>query len=120
MNQTVYTFENLPKMVGSLIKEISDLKDLITQNQVKPVAQATEQFLTFNQTTDFLGYKASTLYSKVSKREIPSIKRGGKLYFSLSELTEYLKQGKQKTFAEMEAEANSYLSNNKKGLQYEQ
>lgn len=49
--------------------------------------------------------KASqTLYGFTSKREIPFIKRGKKLYFRKSELENWLLEGKRKSKKEMEEE----------------
>ena len=44
------------------------------------------------------------------------MKRSKRLYFSSTELMEYLKEGRKKSNAEIEQEAEAYLSNNKKGL----
>ena len=87
------------------------------QQSVNPVAdvkESPERFLTIREAADFLSLNYRTLYNKVNKGELPVMKRGQRLYFSLTELTEYLKAGKKKTFAEIEAEADRYLSNNKK------
>jgi DNA binding domain, excisionase family len=55
-----------------------------------------EQFLTIQQAAAFLNLSVATMYSKVSRSEIPVMKRGKRLYFSLKELTEYLRNGKKK------------------------
>ncbi len=44
------------------------------------------------------------------------MKRGKRLYFSQTELTEYLKTGRKQTYAEVTAQAAAYIANNKKGL----
>jgi hypothetical protein len=44
------------------------------------------------------------------------MKRSKRLYFSRTELLEYLKKGRKKSSSEIEQEANAYLLNNKKGL----
>ena len=113
------TFENLPNMVMSLYNEISELKSLLLKNQVNDKAVIPEQFLNIQEAAKLLGLTKATLYSKVSKNEVPHFKQGNRLYFSTVELTEYLKQGKRNTFAEAEAIATLYLSNNKKGLNYD-
>ncbi|WP_374464829.1 hypothetical protein [Chryseobacterium sp.] len=60
--------------------------------------------------------RQSRLYSKVSKGELSVMKRSKRLYFSRTELLEYLKEGgKKKSNAEIKAEAEAYLLNNKKG-----
>ena len=71
-----------------------------------------EQFLTIQEAADFMSLSVPTMYSKVSRSEIPVMKRGKRLYFSLKELTEYLRNGKKKTTAEIEAEADLYLAKN--------
>ena len=44
------------------------------------------------------------------------MKRSKRLYFSRTELMEYLKEGRKKSNAEIEKEAEAYLLKNKKGL----
>ena len=119
LGRIIPTFENLPKMVMSLYNEISELKSLLLKNQVNDKAVIPEQFLNIQEAAKLLGLTKATLYSKVSKNEVPHFKQGNRLHFSTVELTEYLKQGKRNTFAEAEAIATLYLSNNKKGLNYD-
>jgi excisionase family DNA binding protein len=57
-----------------------------------------------------------TVYGWVNAGTIPVHKSGKKLRFLKSEIDDWLKRGRKKTFAEVEQEAESYLSNNKKGL----
>jgi len=44
------------------------------------------------------------------------MKQGKRLYFSSTELMEYIKEGRNKSRTEIEAEADAYLSSNRKGL----
>ena len=101
-------------------ERLNNIENLITElknkpNQVEQKA-ASEQLLTIQEAAQFLNLTVPTIYSKVSKRELPVMKRGKRLYFSNIELMEYLKGGKRKSNAELEDEAKAYLSNNKKGL----
>jgi len=75
-----------------------------------------EKLLTIQEAAKFLSLTVPTMYSKVSKGELPVMKRGKRLYFSRTELLAYLKEGRKKSNAEIEQEAKKYLSNNKKGL----
>ena len=43
------------------------------------------------------------------------MKRSKRLYFSRTELLDYLKEGRKKSNAEIDQEAQAYFSNNKKG-----
>jgi excisionase family DNA binding protein len=77
-----------------------------------------EQLFTISEASDFLHLSRATIYSKVSKGELPVMKRSKRLYFSRTELLEYLKYGRKKSKAEIEQEAEAYLLNHKKGLNH--
>jgi|TARA_R110000787_G_scaffold249303_3_gene354911 excisionase family DNA binding protein len=110
------TYNDLPKAVTMLTNEISELKRLLTKKQEETPTERTEQLLTVQEAAQFLNLTVPTIYSKVSKRELPFMKRGKRLYFSSVELMAYIKEGRKKSNAEIEAEAEAYLSSNKKGL----
>jgi excisionase family DNA binding protein len=86
------------------------------EQESKTPADQPEQLLTIQEAAEFLSLTVPTMYSKVSKGELPVMKRGKRLYFSRTELLEYVKTGRKKSNAEIEQEAKAYLSNNKKGL----
>jgi len=110
------TFDKLPEAVAMLTKEVSELKRLIIEKQEQAPTDQPEQLLTIQQAAEFLSLTVPTIYSKVSKGELPVMKRGKRLYFSRAELLEYVKAGRKKSNAEIEQEAKAYLLNNKKGL----
>ena len=116
--ENTLSFDQLPKAVSLLTKEVSELKRLILQKQDQPTAEQAEQVLTIQQAAEFLNLTVPTMYSKSSKGELPVMKRGKRLYFSKQELTKYLQAGRKQTFADVEAEADAYLSNNKLGLNH--
>lgn len=109
------TFEQLPFAVTKLIQEISSLKQLVLDNGESKSAQEKDELLTIQKAADFLNLSVPTIYSKVSKGELPVMKRSKRLYFSKLELTDYLKTGRRKTNEEI-AEAASKFLLNKKGL----
>ncbi len=109
------TFDKLPEAVTMLTKEVSELKRLLIEKQEQPTTPP-EQLLTIQEAAEFLSLTVPTMYSKVSKGELPVMKRSKRLYFSRTELLDYLKEGRRKTNAEIEQEAKAYLLNNKKGL----
>jgi excisionase family DNA binding protein len=110
------TFDQLPNAVTLLTKEVSELKRLFIEKQEQPPTDLPEQLLTIQEAAEFLSLSVPTMYSKVSKGELPVMKRSKRLYFSRTELMEYVKDGRKKSIAEIEAEAEAYLLNNKKGL----
>ena len=101
---------------------ISSISERVTANILKavrneqPTTDQPEQLLTIQEAAEFLSLTVPTMYSKVSKGELPVMNRSKRLYFSRTELLEYLKDGRKKSNAEIEAEAKAYLSNNKKAL----
>jgi excisionase family DNA binding protein len=68
-----------------------------------------DKLLCIDEAAAFLCLSVATIYTKVSKGELPVMKRSKRLYFSRIELTEYLKQGRKKTNSEIDAEAEAYL-----------
>ena len=101
-------FENLPQAVAHLTKQVENLSELIksrrTYSEPEPEIPIDAQ-----ETADFLGVTLSTVYILNQKHEIPSCKRGKRLYFFKKDLIEWIKVGRRKTISEIEAEADDYL-----------
>lgn len=110
------TFDLLPQAVVMLTKEVSELKRLLIEKQEQTSPEQPEELLTVQEAAKFLNLAVATIYSKVSRNELPVMKRSKRLYFSSNELMEYLKEGRNKSNAEIEQEADAYLSNKRKGL----
>ncbi len=53
--------------------------------------------LTIQQAADYVCKAIPTVYAMVSRREIPHYKRGKKLYFNATELSEWLEDGRRPT-----------------------
>ncbi len=102
------TFDRLPEAVTQLTKQVNELKTLIVEKQDNPPTEK-ERLLTIQEAAKFLSLAVPTLYVKVSKRDIPFMKQGKRLYFSESELLEWIKAGRKKTVAEIKQEAQNYI-----------
>ena len=91
-------------------KLITDISERVTANILKavqnnnPKTEQPEQLLTIQEAAQFLNLTVPTIYSKVSKGELPVMKRSKRLYFSRTELLDYLKEGRKKSNAEIEIE----------------
>jgi len=75
---------------------------------LKPVFETSvdeHKLLTIKQAAEFLNLSVPTVYSKVSRGELPVMKRSKRLYFSKAELLDYIKGGRKKTNSEIESEA---------------
>ena len=104
-------FDSLPQVVQELNSKIDNITMLLLsakpedkQNDLQVISEAAK----------FLNLSIATLYSKVSKKEIPYMKQGNRLYFSKAELVDYIKSGKVLSDREIEEQADNFLSNSKK------
>lgn len=106
--------EQLSNLIQSSVRKV--LKE--TAPQTVELTDQPDQLLTIQEAAEFLSLTVPTMYSKVSKGELPVMKRSKRLYFSRTELLEYLKEGRKKATIEIEQEAKAYLLTNKKGLKH--
>lgn len=90
--------EILKGAVREVLKE--DARVGITEQQV---------YMNAEEAAKFLHLKLNTIYDKTCKKEIPHIKKGGKLLFLRNDLEQWLKDGKVKTRSELEGDAATYL-----------
>lgn len=111
------TFEQLPQAVGQLVARLERIETLLLERKEQPTKEQPEQPFTVEQAAEFLNLSVPTIYGKVSKGELPVMKRGKRLYFSSKELLAYLKGGRKKTNQELAEEAEQYFKN-KKGLNH--
>jgi excisionase family DNA binding protein len=107
-------FELIEARLCSIENLILDLKH--KPQKVEP-ANHPEQPFTIQKASEFLSLSVPTIYGKVSRKEIPFMKRGKRLYFSRTELMDYLKGGRKKSQEEIIEEVDSFLANKKKANQ---
>ena len=105
-------FENLPSAVADLKNEVSEMKALLLQ-RAEP-QQEIDNPLSIRDVATLTGLTVATLYGYCQRREIPYHKRGNRLRFFKAEIINWIKSGRVKTVSEIEADADSYLSNKKR------
>ena len=110
MTETL-TFEQIPSAISFLIEEVKQIKATLAKLSIIPPIPQRDEFIGVPEASEFLGVSVPTIYRKVREREIPSMKRGGKLYFSKDDLTVYLKEGRKKSNREVSQAADEYLNN---------
>lgn len=90
-----------------------ELEALIERTLVKALGNRSEksedQLLTVDQAASFLNLTKATIYSKVSRNELPYMKPGKHLYFSSKDLMSHLKDGKRKTNSDLLKGASSHF-----------
>jgi len=73
-----------------------------------------DKVLSIDEVSKLLGLAKATIYSKTSRKELPFIKRGKKLYFIEKEIIEYLKGGKILSNDEVDEISKKYIGNSLK------
>lgn len=93
--------------IGLLHDKVDQIKNMV--QELKPEKETVADLMTVSEAAAFLSLAVPTIYSKASRREIPYSKQGKRLYFSKSELADWIKSGKKKTFKELKQEAEIHL-----------
>ncbi|WP_426668962.1 helix-turn-helix domain-containing protein [Mucilaginibacter sp. McL0603] len=107
------TFDQLPQAVSKLQDKLESIEQLLLRQQEQQ--PSLEELMPITQAAQFLDLAVPTVYSKVCRKEIPVNKRGKRLYFYRSELTEWIKSGRKKTADEIREEAVQQLGISRKG-----
>ena len=104
------SFENLPEAVGLLIQKIDNLERKLLEQEGKQTTKTSDDLLTVDQAAEFLNLAKPTVYSMVSRGELPYMKRSKRLYFSREDLVSYIKSGRKLTNEEIKDDAADYLT----------
>jgi excisionase family DNA binding protein len=107
------SFEQLPTAVSQLSNKLDRIEKLLLSKT--SLEQDQNELLTIDEAAKFLNLAKQSIYGKVSRNEIPVLKPAGtkRLYFSKSDLLEYLQAGRIKTRDEIKADAGQCLINKK-------
>lgn len=89
-------FEVIEQKLNELTEIITELNDKLTKQ--RPVESKP---FNMNDAAKYLDISKPTLYALTSKREIPHMKRGKKLYFDKVELEIWLKEHRKRTVDEI-------------------
>ncbi|BDU25708.1 helix-turn-helix domain-containing protein [Flavobacterium sp. GSB-24] len=113
MDTNEISFENLPKAVAHLVKEIAEIKLLIQNVQIYESKEKSIP-IGIEEASRLIGKAKPTIYGLVRQKKIPCYKYGKKLYFFEKELLEWISKGKKKTIQEIESEALKFIRNRNK------
>ncbi|WP_158973872.1 helix-turn-helix domain-containing protein [Cellulophaga sp. L1A9] len=97
-------FEQTQQDVVEIKTEIKELKALLYQ-KVEAQIQ-TDDPLFIDGVERLSGYSKPTIYGFCQKNTIPHHKKNGRLFFFKSEIIDWIKEGKQKTINEIEADTD--------------
>jgi len=99
------TFEQLPAMVKLLLEKVESIERTLTGMHS---SNLDEEFLAVEQAAEFLKLSVPTLYSKVSRGEIPVNKPGKRLYFKKAELLKWINEGSKSDFNKLDHAASNF------------
>lgn len=84
-------FEDLPDAVAELIEQNKLI--LKSLHEASTAEKQYEEVLTLSKICELLDLKRQTIYTYVSKSQIPYHKKAGKLYFFRQEIMQWIKTG---------------------------
>ena len=104
------SFNDVPRAVAHLINKVENIETLLSATQ--PQAQESDQWLNLNDLCNYHPDRPAkpTVYAWIGQRSIPYHKKGKKLMFLKSEIDAWLKDGRRKTAAEIQTEAQQYVN----------
>ncbi|MBE7686268.1 helix-turn-helix domain-containing protein [Tenacibaculum piscium] len=111
----IITFENFPTVLAEVLALQKELKALLLSKATNQ-PQELEEPINIKEVAKLTELSVPTLYGYVQRNEIPHYKKGNRLKFFKSEILNWIKESKVKTVSEIEADADAYLSNNKKAV----
>ena len=107
-------FNNLPQAVELILEKLENLEKRLLENPGNKSTEASDQFLTIEQAAEFLNLAKPTVYSMVSRGELPYMKRSKRLYFSKDDLQDYIRNGRVRTNDEVRQQAHLVLNGRRK------
>lgn len=96
---------NLPAALELVLSELAELKQILSEKSLTVAAPVANPLLTIQEASKLLNLSISTIYGLVSRAAIPHSKKGKRLYFNSQDLLDWVKTGRRKTTAEVQAAA---------------
>lgn len=103
-------FETIDTRLANIECLLIDLK----KEKSQPLEVEADKILDVEGAAEFLHLKTPTVYGLISRRILPSFKRGKRVYFKKSELTNWLEAGKRKSVSEIQVDAQKIISTSKR------
>ena len=111
MRKEKITFNDLPEAVEQMFQKLEQIENLLSLREVN--SSDEDELLTIEQASELLHLAKPTIYAMVSRNEIPFSKRSKRLYFSKTDLKEWINSTKKKSKQDVANDLDSFLSNHK-------
>ena len=103
MELSEYRFEDLPNLLAENNRRLAAIEELLLTKQEQQ--QPPSEFIDITEASRTLNLSVPSIYSMVSRKQLPCSKRGKKLYFSREELSAYVRAGRRLTNEEIKQQA---------------
>ena len=104
------TFETIPEAITLLLEKVDRIETLLSEQP----GFLTDDLLNIKDAAKFLDLSVATVYSKICRRELPVNKKGKRIYFYRSELTDWIRKGRMQTVDELSGAINSNKNSREK------
>lgn len=98
-------FEEIDKRLESIETSLRSINQILTEI---PSQTDEDELLSVQEAAEFLKLSVPTIYGKISKRQLPYLKKTRRVYFSKKDLYAYLREGRGRTAEELQAAAARY------------
>jgi excisionase family DNA binding protein len=97
---TQLTHNDIPQVLAELQASNRTILDLLQRANLRPNSD-DDGLITIDQAASHLNLSKATLYGYVSRSEIPHMKRSKRLYFTKSDLNNWIKASRKRTLTEI-------------------
>jgi hypothetical protein len=111
MSEKEITFEEMPRAISTILKEIDNIKKIVEKDRV-PIEKRKP--IGIDEACILIKKAKPTIYALARKNLIPCCKSGGKLYFFEDQLLNWIDGGRRKTSNEILTEIEETKTNKTK------
>lgn len=106
------TFNDLPEAISEILGRLEQLEAVVSSNSEAVGSKNSVKWLSLNDLCNYLPShpSKSTIYQKVSRREIPFNKDGSRLIFQKSKIDQWLQSNSYPSKNEIEQHIDSVMA----------
>jgi len=109
MENIVFTQLSVQEVRQMLREEV---RTALKECQSTQKVEDENDLMTIEELAEYINMAVTSIYGLIHRRQLPHIKRGKRLIFEKSKITEWLQSGRQKTVSDVKADAENYLRSN--------
>ncbi|RZK39772.1 MAG: DNA-binding protein [Pedobacter sp.] len=98
------TFDKIPGAIELILQKLQDIEEILAIH--KQEDEKHNEIMDVEEVARFLKFTKSTVYTKVSRGELPAFKSGKRLLFHKTELLEHIQLHKKMSSYQLKKEAD--------------